>query len=501
MDALNNILLGLSVAFSFENLLYCLGGAALGTLVGILPGLGPVTTIAMLLPLTFKMSATGAVIMLSGIFYGAHHAGSTTSIMLNMPGEPASVVICFDGHPMAKQGRAGAALCIAAFSSFFAGCVCVIFIAFLSAPLSSAALLFGAPEYAVAILLALVTTVLVSGGSVITSIGMVFLGLLIGTIGTDPNYGTPRYSFGFHELIEGIDVAILGIGLFALAEMAHELGQKRDSFLVKGKITGLFPTKSDLVASWWPTVRGTALGGALGLIPGTGQLIASFGAYAIERKIARDPSRFGKGAIEGVAAPEAAANAAALTHFIPMLGLGIPSGPALALILSAMMIHGIQPGPTFSDKHPDLFWGLIASMWIGNLMLLVLNLPLVGLWIRILAMPTRFLYPAIVAFCCIGVYSISNSVFDVMLTAGFGFFGYLLVYLRCNPAPLILGVVLGPMLEEKLRRSFLLSRGDPLIFLQRPICLALVAVIAAMVILLSIGWYKKSQLIQTTADV
>ena len=485
MEAFAGIAYGLSVALTPGNLLYCLVGATLGTLVGVLPGIGPVTTIAMLLPLTFQMSPTGAIIMLSGIFYGAHHAGSTAAIMLNMPGEPASVVICFDGHPLAKAGRAGAALCIAAFSSFTAGCIAVVIIGFLSAPLSETALAFGAPEYASAIALALVTACLISGRALLPNLAMCVLGLLIGAVGTDPAFGTQRFTGGSPNLMEGVGVDVIAVGLFAFSEIASELATNRTGIgAVSSKVTGLLPTWADIKIAFFPTLRGTALGAVLGLITGTGQLIGSFGAYAIEKKIARDPSRFGKGAIEGVAAPEAAANAAALTHFIPMLGLGIPSGAALALILSAMMVHGIFPGAGFVTKHYDIFWGLIASMWIGNAMLLVLNLPLIGIWIKLLTVPARFLYPGIVCLCCVGIYSVSNSTFDVFLTAFFGLVGFFFAYLNCNPAPLILGVVLGPIFEEKMRRSLMLSRGDPMIFLEHPISLALLIILVLVVVLL-----------------
>ncbi|MBV9862150.1 MAG: tripartite tricarboxylate transporter permease [Alphaproteobacteria bacterium] len=483
---LDKLGLGFGVALTLKNFLYCLLGATLGTLVGVLPGLGPVTTIAMLLPITFKISPVASLIMLSGIYYGAHHAGSTTAIMLNMPGEPTSVVICIDGHPMARQGRAGAALCISALGSFFAGCVSVIVIALFSPPLADAALLFGAPEYTSMIIMALVTASVLSSASLITTIAMAVLGVLIGTVGTDVNSGVVRFSFGAEGLADGVSFVAVAVGLFAFAEVILHLGALEQRHRITSRIRGLLPTRADLSAAWKAILRGTAVGAGFGILPGTGPLISSFAAYALEKQIAADPSRFGNGAIEGVAGPEAANNAAALTHFIPMLTLGIPAGAAMALMLGALMIQGIAPGPQVMTQHPDLFWGVVASMWIGNMMLLVLNLPLVGVWVRLLAIPYRFLYPTILVFCCIGVYSVSNSAFDVFLAAGFGLVGYVFKRLNCAPAPLILGLVLGPVLEENLRRSLLISRGDPSVFFTRPISLAMLLLAVAFVVIFSL---------------
>ncbi|MGA3399222.1 MAG: tripartite tricarboxylate transporter permease [Acetobacteraceae bacterium] len=487
MHILGSIIAGFHVALTPANLLYCVIGATLGTVVGILPGLGPLTTIAMLLPITFKMPAVSALIMLSGIYYGAHHAASTTAIMLNMPGEPTSVVICFDGHPMARQGRAGPALCIAALSSFFAGCVAVLIIALFSPVLADIALDFSAPEYTSMMVLALVSAATLSDGPALTSLAMVVLGLLLGTVGTDINSNVQRFTFGLPNLYDGLDFVVVAVGLFAVAEIVWRLQHHHAPAQAQtlGKVRGLLPRREDLAASWKPILRGTALGGALGVLPGTGPLISSFASYGLERSLARDPTRFGNGAIEGVAGPEAANNAAALTHFIPMLTLGIPAGAANALMLGALIIQGITPGPGVMTDHADLFWGVVASMWIGNAMLLVLNLPLVGLWIRLLRLPYRLLYPGIIAFSCIGVYSLANSAWDVILAAGFGVAGYILTALGCRPAPLILGLVMGPLLEENLRRSLLISRGDPTILLTHPISagfLALtVAILAAQV--------------------
>jgi putative tricarboxylic transport membrane protein len=472
LDTLHHLADGFSVALTAANFFYCLIGATLGTLVGVLPGLGPLATIAMLLPVTFKLPAVASLIMLSGIYYGAHHAGSTTAIMLNMPGEPSSIVICFDGHPMARQGRAGPALCISAISSFFAGSVAVIIIAAFSPPLAEIALTFGAPEYTAIVVLALVAaSTLSAAGSVGTTLPMMLVGLLLGTVGTDINSGVQRFTFGLENISDQLDFVVVAVGLFAFAEIATRLGKTEQVSRMPGKISGMLPTRADLKASWKPILRGTALGSAFGILPGTGPLVSSFAAYSVERQLARDPARFGNGAIEGVAGPEAANNAAALTHFIPMLTLGIPAGAAMALMLGALTIQGIQPGPGMMTEHADVFWGVVASMWIGNLMLLVLNLPLIGIWIRLLMIPYRLLYPAILVFCCIGVYSVANDPADVITMAGFGVFGTLMLRLGCSPAPLVLGFILGPILEENLRRALVISRGDYGVFLTRPVSL------------------------------
>lgn len=472
MDLFANLTTGFGVALTPQNLFYCLIGATLGTLVGVLPGLGPVTTIAMLLPITFKMPAVASLIMLCGIYYGAHHAGSTTAIMLNMPGEPTSVVICIDGHPMAKQGRAGPALCISAIGSFFAGCVSVVVIALFSPPLGRLALSFGAPEYAAMIVLALVAVSVTASGSTLTTISMAVLGLLLGTIGTDINTGQRRFTFGVTNIEDGLSFVAIAVGLFAIAQITAQLGPNDRRGAIVGKVTGLLPTRADLRAAWKPIMRGTALGAAIGIFPGTGPLIASFASYSLERQIAKDPSRFGKGAIEGVAGPESANNAASFTHIIPMLTLGIPAGPAMALMLGAMAIQGVTAGPQLMVHHSDLFWGLVASMLIGNLMLLILNLPLVGIWIRLLAVPYRLLYPIVLMCCCIGTYSVNNSAGDVLLATLFGAIGYIFVELGCPPAPLILGFILEPILEENFRRALLLANGDLMVFIDRPVSLA-----------------------------
>lgn len=498
MDWFANLALGLQVAVTPANLLYCLAGAALGTLVGVLPGIGPVTAIAMLLPLTLKMPAIGALIMLSGIYYGAHHAGSTTAIMLNMPGEPSSVVICFDGYPMARNGRAGPALCISALGSFFAGCVSVLIIATLSPPLARVSLAFGPAEYASMIVMALVTASVLSSNSLVTTMGTTLLGVLLGCVGTDLTTGVARFDFGFIELQSGIDFVAVAVGLFALAEIAFNLASPERNRRPATRVRGLVPTRADLRASAKPILRGTALGAAFGILPGTGPLLSSFASYALERRLARDPSRFGHGAIEGVAGPESANNAAALTHFIPMLTLGIPAGAAMALMLSALQIQGIQPGPQVMTSHPDLFWGVVVSMWIGNLMLLVLNLPMVGVWIRLLAIPYRLLYPAILVFCCIGVYSVSNSTFDVFVAAFFGIVGVVLKKLDCHPAPLVLALVLTPMLEENFRRAMIISNGDATVFLTHPVSAGILLLTVGLAVFFTRG--PRSAAVQPAVD-
>ena len=469
MDALQNLINGFGIALTLNNFLYCTAGALLGTIVGILPGIGPLTAIAILLPITFYIPITSALIMLAGIFYGANHAGATTSIMLNMPGEPSAIVICLDGYPMARQGRAGAALCAAALSSFFAGCVCILIITFFSPPLAKAGLLFQAPEYTATVILALVGASVLSTKSIMNTLGMAALGLLIGTVGTDIASGVPRFTFGEQRRSDGIGFVVVAMALFAVVDLCYSLGSPEERVQIKTKFRDLFPTREDFNACVMPVLRGTALGAAFGLLPGTGPMISSFCSYAVEKKLAKDPDRFGKGAIEGVAAPEAAANAAAFTHFIPMLTLGIPAGASMALMLGAMIVQGVTPGPSLVTDHPDIFWGLVASMWIGNLMLLVLNLPLVGIWLKLLETPYRFIYPLIIIFCCIGVYAERSQPFDLLLMCGVIVLGYVLEKLDCAPGPLVLGLVLGPLLEENLRRSLLISRGDPTVFLTRPI--------------------------------
>jgi TctA family transporter len=480
-----NLLLGFSVALSLENLAYCLAGVALGTLIGVLPGITPLVAIGMLFPLTFTLPPIPSLIMLAGIYYGAQYGGSTTAVLVNLPGETASAVTCIDGYQMARQGRAGPALAIAALSSLFAGCIGTLLIAFVGPPLGAWALQFGPWEYCALMLMGLVASAVLAHGDAVKGLAMVALGLLFGVVGTDVNSGWQRYTFDLPELYDGIGFTVIAVGLFAVAEIAIKLESREPREVFTGKIPRLMPSRADVAASAWPAVRGTAVGAAFGVLPGTGPALSSFAAYMLEKKLAREPGRFGRGAIEGVAAPEAANNAAAQTGFIPTLTLGIPGSAVMTLMVGAMMMHGLAPGPQVIAEKPELFWGIVASMWIGNLMLVVLNLPLIGLWVRLLRVPYRWLFPAIVMFCCIGNYSVNNNPADVYLCAALGALGYVLAKLDCEPAPLLLGYVLGPLFEEHLRRAMLLGRGDPLEFFTRPISLGFMigtALVLAMVL-------------------
>ncbi len=494
MEALfTNLGLGFSVALSFQNLFYCFMGVVLGTLIGVLPGIGPVATIAMLLPVTFTLNPTSALIMLAGIYYGAQYGGSTTAILVNLPGESSSVVTCLDGYQMARQGRAGAALGVAALGSFFAGCVATIIIALFAPPLAEVALKFGPAEYFSLMVLGLIAATVLAHGSLIKAIAMVILGLLLGLVGTDVNSGVARFAFGVSELSDGIGFVSVAMGVFGFAEIIGNLEQKGEREIFVKKVTGLLPTWQDIKDCTPSVLRGTALGSFLGILPGGGALLASFAAYTLEKKVSKNSANFGKGAIQGVAAPESANNAGAQTSFIPLLTLGIPSNPVMALMIGAMMIQGIAPGPQVMTERPQLFWGMIASMWVGNLMLVVLNLPLIGMWIKLLQVPYRMLYPAILLFCCVGVYSLSNSPFDVMQTAVFGVVGYIWVKLECEPAPLILGFILGPLMEENLRRAMLLSRGDALVFFQRPISLTMLLIAGFLLVIVLAPTIRKKR--------
>jgi putative tricarboxylic transport membrane protein len=493
MDLISHLALGFGVALTPVNLLYALIGALVGTLIGVLPGIGPVATIAMLLPTTYALQPVSALIMLAGIYYGAQYGGSTTSILLNMPGETSSAVTCLDGYQMARKGQAGAALAIAALGSFFAGCVATVFVATVAIPLSELALKFGPAEYCSLMILGLIGAVVLAHGSLLKAIAMVVLGLLLGLVGTDVNSGAARFAFGVPELIDGLGVVSVAMGLFGFAEILTNLESTEKRELITAKISSLWLTKQQFKDAWPAVLRGTGIGSILGLLPGGGAMLASFGAYALEKKIAKDPSRFGKGAIQGVAGPESANNAGAQTSFIPLLTLGIPENAVMALMVGAMTIHNIQPGPQVMTSNPGLFWGLVVSMWVGNLMLVVLNLPLIGIWIKLLTVPYRVLYPAILLFCAIGVYSISNASFDVAQTAMFGALGLVFFKLECEPAPLLLGFVLGPMMEENLRRAMLLSRGDPTVFFTRPISLAMLIAAAALLLLIVAPNFRKKR--------
>jgi putative tricarboxylic transport membrane protein len=491
-DLVSNLWLGFSIAGQPINLGFCLLGALVGTLVGVLPGIGTVATIAMLLPITFGLDPVGALIMLAGIYYGAQYGGSTTSILVNIPGEATSVVTCLDGHQMAKQGRAGAALSIAAIGSFFAGCVATILVAALGQPLTMLALEFGPAEYFALMLLGLIFAVVLAKGSVIKSIAMVLTGLLLSTIGSDLDTGTGRMTLGLPELLDGIGFTNVAMGLFGFAEIIRNLeGGSGSREVIESKIKGLMPTRKDLKDSAGPVARGTVIGSLLGILPGGGAVVASFAAYTLEKRLAKDPKRFGNGAIEGVAAPESANNAAAQTSFIPLLTLGIPPNAVMALMVGAMTIHGIVPGPQVMTKQPDLFWGMIASMWFGNLMLIVINLPLIGIWVKLLQVPYRLLFPSIIVFCCIGIYSIDNSPSDVIIAAIFGLFGYWLVKHDFEPAPLVLAFVLGPLMEDNLRRAMLIARGDMSVFITRPISAGLIILSVAILILALLPMIRK----------
>jgi putative tricarboxylic transport membrane protein len=485
MELWNHLALGFGVALTPINLMYALIGSLLGTLIGVLPGIGPVATIAMLLPTTYALQPVSALIMLAGIYYGAQYGGSTTSILINMPGETSSAVTCLDGYQMARKGQAGAALSIAAIGSFFAGCVSTVLVAAVSVPLSELALKLGPAEYFSLMTLGLIGSVVLAHGSIIKAIAMVILGLLLGIVGTDVNSGVARFDFGIPELSDGLGVVSVAMGLFGFAEIITNLESTEKRELLSSKVKGFWLSKKQIRDAAPAVLRGTAIGSVLGILPGGGAMLSSFAAYAVEKKIAKDPSQFGKGAIQGVAGPESANNAGAQTSFIPLLTLGIPENAVMAMMVGAMTIHNIQPGPQVMTSNPQLFWGLIASMWVGNLMLVVLNLPMIGMWIKLLTVPYRMLYPAILLFCAIGVYTVSNTSFDVSQTAFFGFLGVVFMKLECEPAPLLLGFVLGPMMEENLRRALLLSRGDPFVFIQRPISAGLL--IAAVLLILLIG--------------
>jgi putative tricarboxylic transport membrane protein len=490
MDLFANLFLGLQTAATPLNLWWCLVGCFLGTAIGVLPGLGPAATIAMLLPATFGLPPVSALIMLAGIFYGAQYGGSTTSILVNLPGETSSVVTAIDGYQMARQGKAGRALAIAAISSFFAGTVCTLMIALFAPPLAEIALKFGPAEYFSLMVLGLIASIVLANGSILHALAMIIFGLLLGLVGTDVNSGAQRFAFGLPELADGIGFVIVAMGMFGIGEIIANLETEGSGNVIISKVSGLMPTREDWKRMVAPVLRGTALGSVLGILPGGGAALASFGAYALEKKVSKYRHEFGKGAIEGVAAPESANNAGAQMSFIPMLTLGIPSNPVMALMIGAMIIQGIQPGPSVITEQPALFWGLIASMWIGNLMLLVLNLPLIGIWVKMISVPYHFLYPMILVFCAIGVFSLSNTSFDVYLMVVFGFLGYIFKKLDCEPAPMLLGFILGPMMEEYLRRALLLSKGDPSVLVTRPISavmLILAAILLCLVLLPAFG--------------
>ncbi len=494
MELLANLSLGFDTALTWANLLYCLIGVFLGTLIGVLPGLGPTATIAMLLPITFTLPPVSALIMLAGIYYGSQYGGSTTSILVNLPGEAASVVTTLDGYQMARRGRAGVALATAAIGSFFAGTVATLLLALFAPPLAEMALKFGAADYFSLMVLGLIAAVVLAQGSLLHAVGMVVLGLLLGLVGTDVNSGLQRFTFGIPELADGIGFVVVAMGMFGLGEIIRNLENERLRSEIVTKITSLMPTREDWKRMIMPILRGTAIGSSLGILPGSGSILGSFAAYSIEKKISKNSAEFGKGAIEGVAAPESANNAGAQTSFIPLLTLGIPSNPVMALMVGAMIIQGIQPGPAVITQQPALFWGIIVSMWIGNFFLVILNLPLIGMWVRIIMVPYRLLFPAILVFCAIGVFSLKNAEFDIYFMAIFGILGYIFTKLDCEPAPMLLAFILGPLMEEYLRRALLLSRGDPMVFLQRPISATLLGLAVLALLLACIpALYKKRE--------
>jgi putative tricarboxylic transport membrane protein len=493
MDLISNLSLGFSVAASPENLFFCLVGVILGTLIGVLPGIGATATIAMLLPITFQLEPVSSLIMLAGIYYGAQYGGSTTAILINMPGESSSAVTAIDGYQMARRGKAGTALAVAALGSFFAGSVATLLVALFAPPLTAIALKFGAAEYFSLMVLGLVSAIALAHGSILKALAMVVLGLTLGLVGTDIYTGAPRFTFGITEYADGLSFVALAVGVFGIAEILRNLEGEQDRSVLGTRLGGLFPSKEDLKRMVAPMVRGTAIGSVLGILPGGGAVLASFASYTVEKRISAHPEVFGQGAIAGVAGPESANNAGAQTSFIPLLTLGIPANPVMALMVGAMIIQGIVPGPNVASEQPELFWGIIASMWIGNLMLVVLNLPLIGLWVKLLKVPYHVLFPIIMAFCSIGVYSVNSNVYDLYAVAFFGLMGYALLKLRCEPAPLLLGFVLGPMLEENLRRAMILGRGDPSIFVSRPISLTLLLLTAVVLVVMLMPAIRKKR--------
>ncbi|CAB3886923.1 hypothetical protein LMG26684_03883 [Achromobacter mucicolens] len=493
MELLQNLMLGFSVAFTPENLTYAFIGCLLGTLVGVLPGLGPVPTIAMLLPITYVLPPTAGLIMLAGIYYGTQYGGSTTAILVNLPGETSAVVTVLDGHQMARNGRAGAALSLAAIGSFFAGSVATVLIAAFAPPLAEVAFAFGPAEYFSLMALGLIGAVVLASGSLPKAICMILLGLLLGMVGTDVNSGVARYDFSIPELQDGIDFAIVAMGVFGLSEIMSNLELKENRVEITDKVGSLYPNRQEFREAAPAIVRGTALGSALGILPGGGSVLSAFASYTLEKKLSKEPERFGKGHPAGLAGPESANNAGAQTSFIPLLTLGIPGNAVMALMVGAMTIHNIQPGPQVMSSHPELFWGLIVSMWIGNLMLVVLNLPLIGIWVKLLRVPYRMLFPAILVFCTIGVYSLNYNAFDIFMFAIFGIIGYVWSKLGCEGAPLLLGLVLGPMMEENFRRALLLSRGEFSTFVTRPLSATLLALAAILLVLVALPALRKKR--------
>lgn len=486
MDLINHLAIGFDTALNPANVFYCFVGALLGTFIGVLPGLGPTATVAMLLPVTYYLSPEASLIMLAGIYYGSQYGGSTTAILVNLPGEVSSSVTAIDGYQMARNGEAGKALAIAAIGSFVAGTFATFLIALVAVPLASVALKFGATEYFSLILLGLVTSTALAHGSVLKAIAMIVAGILFGIVGTDVDSGAYRFTLGIVELSDGLSVVAVALGIFGIVEVLKNLEHGSENIVATAKITSLMPSRADLRAAAGPIARGSVIGSLLGTLPGGGSILSAFSSYMVEKRLSKTPERFGKGAIEGVAGPESANNAGAQTSFIPLLALGIPSHPLMALMMGAMLIQGIQPGPNVVHQQPGLFWGVIASMWIGNAMLVILNLPLVGLWVSMLRVPYRLMIPAIVTFSTIGVFTVKNSGFDVQILAVFGLLGYLFHKIGCEPAPFLMGFVLGHLLEEHLRRALVFSRGDPSVFFSAPISASLLALAAVVLVLVAL---------------
>jgi putative tricarboxylic transport membrane protein len=481
---MDTIVLGFTQILTLNNVGLCLAGVLVGTLIGVLPGLGPLATLAILLPITYSLGPLGALLMLAGVYYGSQYGGSTTAILVNLPGESSSVVTCIDGYEMTRQGRAGEALFVAATGSFVAGCVGTLVIALAAPAIGAFAERFASPEYAALLIFGLIAAIVIASGSALESVALALIGVTLGFIGTDSNTGIDRYTFGRMELLDGLQFVALALGFFGIPEIIGNLERPESRDVHTGRVGSIWPRWAQIRPAIPAMLRGTGLGTVLGVLPGGGALLSSFVSYSVERRLAKDPSRFGKGAIEGVAGPEAANNAGAQTSFIPLLTLGIPSNPVMAVMMGAMILHGIQPGPQAMTKQPELFWGLVASMWMGNLFLLVINLPLIGIWVKLLSVPYRWLFPAIVVISCIGVYSVKNSSFDVLMTLVFGLVGYAFSKLRLQPAPLLLGFIVGPLLEENLRRSLVVSRGDPMIFISRPISATLMVGVVVLLVLL-----------------
>jgi len=483
MELLNNLWFGLQVAAEPINLLYCFLGVFLGTVVGVLPGIGALAAISLLLPLSYHIPPTAAIIMLAGVYYGAQYGGSTASILLNLPGTPSSAVTCIDGYPMARNGKAGVALFVTTIASLAGAMSGLVLLTLFSPVIAEVGLKFGPAEFCSMMLLGLVAASSVSSGSAVKGLAMMVFGLLLGMVGTDINSGVARFAFDVPELTDGINLVALAMGLFGIAEVVRCIkSADANRKIEKISLRSMAPSREEFRATVKPMARGSALGSALGALPGVGPSIAAFMAYAIEKKVARDPSRFGKGAIEGITAPESANNAAAQTAFVPSLSLGIPGDAVMAVMLGALIIHGIQPGPMLISEQPALFWGLVVSFAIGNIMLVILNLPTIGLWVALLRIPFAWMYPAILVFVALGVYSVNNNGFDIYLVTALGVMGYLLMVLRFEPAPLLLGYILGPLMEEYLRRAMLISRGDPMVFIERPISATLLAMTAALLL-------------------